>query len=283
MDHEKKKKSKLKFILKVFVATAAVLFTLLVLLVAISMHQSKKRIREIEENRKMNTENHTSDDKYENLEEKIKAETEDLVVDTYWESGRLKRKRLCIYDMEYLDKALDYKCVTFDDIEKVINANQLITPQFKDLLNEYVASVMRKYPNADLRVLYENLKTLEVVECTKDVLIEKSISIDSYGCYICRENKIYVLKDYEYQKGTWEYQVIFHEFSHCLRTAVWDKEGTEIKVQAEGLNFSNLTTAEALNSLFTVSLFDYEERDIAYQLQSNYHKVMIDSMDNYTL
>ena len=41
--------------------------------------------------------------------------------------------------------------------------------------------------------------------------------------------------------------------------------------------------SEALNSIFAVSLLGYEEKDVAYQLQSNIHSVMLDSMDNYSL
>ena len=51
----------------------------------------------------------------------------------------------------------------------------------------------------------------------------------------------------------------------------------------EGQTFNNEITSEALNSLFAVSLFDYEEDSIAYQLQSNYYKIMLDCMDNYDL
>ena len=50
-----------------------------------------------------------------------------------------------------------------------------------------------------------------------------------------------------------------------------------------GVSLSLVTVDEALNSVFAVSLFDYEERDIAYQLQSNYCTIMLDCLDNYSL
>lgn len=211
----------------------------------------------------------------------IKTPPDELVVDTYLESDWLSYK--FIYDMEYLDKVFDYDNVSIDQVKSRIQGNNHISEKFKNLLYEYCDSLISKYPNIELRVLYENLKTLEVVECDKLELVRHSLSMDSYGCYVRSENKIYVLKDYDYVKGTWPYQVIFHEFNHCLRTGDWIINDTRIKVQVEGQNFSNTITAEALNSLFTVSLFDYDELDIAYQLQSNYHKIMIECMDNYTL
>lgn len=206
---------------------------------------------------------------------------EKLEVETYLESEWLDY--LYIYDMDYLGKVLNYDSVSVQEIHRVIDGNNKISERFVPILHEYVDAVATKQPKAELRVLYENLKTLEIVECDKQELMLNSLSVDSYGCYIRTENKIYVSEDYEYKKGTWEYQVIYHELSHALRTGFWDTEDKEIRVQCEGLTMSGVTTAEALNSLFAVSLFDYEERDIAYQLQSNYHSIMIECMDNYEL
>lgn len=274
----------IKLIPKVLIGTAAVTLSFITLVTSISMYNSQKRIKEFLEN--YNASNKTITEKdFENYiaynYDEIEKNNEDLIVDTYLESDRLKY--LFIYDMDYLDKALNYDNVCLEDFNNVINSNNKISEKFKKILYKYCENVTTKYPDIELRVLYENLKTLEVVECDERELLKKTLSIDSSGCYIRTENKIYVPKDYEYKEGTWDYQVIFHEISHCLRTAVWEKDETEIKVQVEGQNFYNTITSEALNSLFTVSLFDYEEKDIAYQLQSNYHKIMIDSMDNYSL
>ena len=62
-----------------------------------------------------------------------------------------------------------------------------------------------------------------------------------------------------------------------------DENGIRVSIQFMGLNYYDIPNAEALNSLFAVSLFDYEERDIAYQLQSNTHQLILSCMDNYSL
>lgn len=277
-------KDKIKIVPKIIIGGVAVLLTSTILMTIIEMYNSQKRTNNINFNVSqseiLNDEDIMNYISYSDDKE-VSNSNEELIVDTYLESEWLNY--LYIYDMAYLDKALDYNNVTLNDLNNAIKNNPRISNTYKNLLYEYCASLCKKYSNIELRVLYENLKTLEVVECEKGELVKKSLSIDSYGCYIRTENKIYVLKDYEYQKGTWAYQVIFHEFSHCLRTGVWDKDGKRIKVQIEGQNFNNTITAEALNSLFAVSLFDYKENDIAYQLQSNYHKVILECMDNYDL
>ncbi len=279
-------KEKIKIIPKVIIGGVTVTLTLSMIMTGLSMYNSHQRVSEFEQ-RYAQTHVLTaeevqsyisSDDLNQAESEKDKAQ---LVVDTYLESDWLKY--IYIYDMDYLDHAFEHKDITLDMLYQVIESNSSISDKFKDLLYEYCDSLVKNYPDANLRVLYENLHTLEVVECDQYELTQAALTVYASGCYIRTENKIYVLEDKEYEKGTWDYQVIFHELSHCLRTGVYDIDGTNIKVQVEGQNFSNTITAEALNSLFAVSLFDYEENDIAYQLQSNYHKVIIDCMDNYDL
>ena len=189
-----------------------------------------------------------------------------------------------IYDMAYLDNILNYKSVTLNDLNSVIDSNPNISPKYKALLKSYCKDVTSKYPNIELRVLYENLKTLEVVEKDKIGLSIAAGNADSYGCYKKTENKIYVPVGQDYEYGSWPHQVLYHEFSHCLRTGNWDRDGKMYRVQACGNNLNNDMLEEALNSVFAVSLYNYEERDIAYQLQSNYNKVMIECLgSSYTM
>lgn len=277
------KKKKIKMIPKIIIGGATVVLSAALLTTMVSMYESQCRLKQFDNNTTSITQTQYLSSANDNLSlnDNSTEEKEDLVVDTYLESDQLNY--LFVYDMDYIDKVFDYANPSAEQLKEVVKNNQNISSDFKDLLYEYCDAVCDKYPDIDLRTFYENLKTLEVVECTDSELVGKTLSTDSYGCYVRTENKIYVKKDYKYEKGTWPYQVIFHEFSHCLRVGNWNIDGKKINVQVEGQNFSNTITAESLNSLFAVSLFDYDELDIAYQLQSNYHKVMIDCMDNYKL
>ncbi len=122
---------------------------------------------------------------------------------------------------------------------------------------------------------------MEVVEHSRHELAFDALSLSSYGCYKPAENKIYVNSDYEYVPGTWEYQVVMHEFGHAARTLIRTTDDASVSVR---FSSGNLTIPEeALHSVFTVSLFDYEERDIAYQLQSNMISVMVECLEDYSL
>lgn len=269
---------KVKFIPKVLIGGVAVTLSLSLFSLGLGINANYKNIEEIES---YTTSTEAQVIEYISLDEETKDVDKGLQVDTYLESDSPKYKY--IYDMDYLNKVFNYDNVSIDEVKDVIKNNDKISDKYKNLLYSYCDALINKYPNIELRVFYENLKTLEIVECNKEELATYSLSNISYGCYNRNENKIYVLEGYDYQYGTWAYQVIFHEISHCLRTRKTNDGEEEIKIQAEGKNFSNTITNEALNSLFAVSLFDYEEKNVAYQLQSNYFSIMLDVMDNYKL
>lgn len=211
----------------------------------------------------------------------VEDSPEPLNVDTWSEFSLGRSRTLCIYDADYLDRFFDYDSVTAEETKQTVLSNPAIGSKYRDLLCWYIDAIAEKYPEADLRILQYNLQTLEVVELESFDLALQTLSMDSYGCYKPEDNKIYVNRDYEFEPGTWEYQVIIHEFGHATRTIQRNSEELDLYV-----NFSSEyeeIPEEALNSLFTVSLFDYEERDIAYQLPSNLFQVMLECLDDYSL
>ena len=212
----------------------------------------------------------------------VDSDTE-FTVDTYEKMDAIKS--LFIYDSDYLDLYLDTKKdITIEEFSNIINSNYNISDYYKKIIYEFCEDLITNQPKAERRILYENLKTLKIVECDNvNELAVHSLSYDSLACYLRDENTIYVLKEYEYKKGTWEYQVLYHELCHAARS-IWKEEGENtIRIQSGGPNFKSTITDEALNSIFSISLFDYEEKNIAYQLQSNIIKVLVDNMDNYEI
>lgn len=193
------------------------------------------------------------------------------------------KTRLEIYDMDYLDMVFETDVIDINTISDIINGNDFIPDNFKPLLLEYSEKLISKYPDIDLRVFYNNLKDLRVQVCDKDEIIRRTGITNSFGFYSRDVNEIYILDDIDYYNNEWAHQVIYHELSHCLRVGKYYMDDLTVKVFPEGPSFNNEITSEALNSLFAVSLFDYEEDVIAYQLQSNYYKIMLECMDNYNL
>ena len=167
-------------------------------------------------------------------------------------------------------------------IREVIQNNNNIPQKFKEMYLILANNLEAQYPNMDLRVWYENLKNMKILEVDEMTMKVKAISVNAYACYRKDENTIYTVKDYEYTPGTWEYQVIMHEMCHPIRSGFFQRGDQEIRVQFENRSGEGVIIEEAMNSLLALRSYDQNERDVAYQLQSNMIEVIVDSMDNYT-
>ena len=67
-----------------------------------------------------------------------------------------------IKNSDQLTKALNYKTVTKADVIKVINENDKISDFYKKHIIIFLEYMNEKYPNTDMRIFYENMKTLEI-------------------------------------------------------------------------------------------------------------------------
>ena len=214
----------------------------------------------------------------------VEDSSEPLVIDTY---SRGYGGNVYVYDSEYLDMIFDYDSVTPEKLKQTVAINEGIPEKYKELVDTYIDRVVAVYPEADLRPFEFNLRTLKMFEVGSKDMILKGASVNTVACYIQSENCVYLMEGIDCKPGTWDYQVLFHELSHALRSMnhCESVEGKERKLRYSTSSYDNMNIIanEALNSLFAVSLFDYEERDIAYQLESNMVAVMIECMDDYTL
>lgn len=215
------------------------------------------------------------------VEEQFQEATAPVEADTFVEFEHTKR--LGIYDMSSLGMVLDYDYATFGQLHTDIDANAGIPASYKPVFHEYCDALQATYPGIELRVLHENLKSLRVVEYSREELQKLTKVDNSYGCYNCANNAIYVRDDLIFSKGTWAYQVMFHELSHCLRTHSREVDGWKVIVESCGPSYNGGVCEEALNTLFAVSLFDYEEDMLAYQLQSNCYGILVECLDDYSL
>ena len=227
-------------------------------------------------------------------EEVEETQKKDVIESLYEESEKKKENfevedmiqgfhRIIILDSSRLDEAFGYKKedVTYDKIRQTINSNNSIPEKFKTMYIELANNLEREYPNMDLRVWYENLKTMKILEVDEMDMKLKAVSASAYACYRKDENTIYTVKDYKYEPGTWEYQVIIHEMAHPIRSGFFKIGSEEVRVQFTDKSGDGVIIEEALNSLLSLRSYDKSERNIAYQLQSNMLEMIVESLDNY--
>ncbi len=205
---------------------------------------------------------------------------EKVSVDTYQKSQF--GNDVYVYDMSYLTDEYASDAV-FDTLRQTVQNNAKINAKYKAFLQTYIDDLEKNNPDVDVRAFNENLKTIEFIECNKTKLSIKSFSTDSYACYRKDENKIYLLENQDFINDAWAHQVIYHEISHALREARWEKNNQSIRVKFSDSSGYGDIIEEAMNSVFAVNLYDKQENDIAYQLQSNYIKLILSLLDNYNL
>lgn len=213
------------------------------------------------------------------LYKEIEKETENFKIDERQDGLSTIR----IFNSEELDDVFENKKedITYDDIINDINNNPNISDKYKQIYLELINNYKEKYPTIDLRILHHNLQTLAIAELDERDMKIKARSIDACAVYRVDENTIYVAKGCQFEKGTWDYQVITHEMGHTfreLKTTIGDKK---VRCQFESISGHGTIVGEAMNSLMTLRSYDTEEKDIAYQLQSNMNELMVESMDNY--
>ena len=187
-----------------------------------------------------------------------------------------------VYEEEDLHLALEIDYASADMCIEAIHANDKIEDRFKTFFCDFVERIEKTYPGLNLAILYQNLQTLDVKELNATDYLFESLSYDSLGCYSSRKNTIFIPEGTEYIEGEFGFQVLVHEFCHAARIAEYETENKKCRFDYyEGSD--NLLLSEAMNSAFSCSLLDYYEWNIAYQVPSNYLRIMLECMDNYTL
>lgn len=187
-----------------------------------------------------------------------------------------------VLDSSELYRAIDDVNISYEQCIQIISDSKTIDDKFKPYFIDFIERIHNKYPDVNLDILYHNLKTLVVNEVGRSDYFMKSHSTTSSGCYRLDENAIYIPKGTVYKEGEWGFQVLIHEFCHVLRCSWFDANGNHYKLVFGGLE-SNSLLGESMNSVFSCSLLNYYEKDIAYQIPSNYLRIMIECMGNYNL
>ena len=288
-NHNQERKKKL--VPKIWIGTSLVTLSLSLLLVLNTWHSTRIDLSSDAKPVTMYTDSISYDNVMEIEKDETQKEIEKILQDIERQQDRFEVEKetdamfsRIIYDNSALDDALGYpkEEITYDTIRETIQNNPNIPNRFKELYILLANNLEKQYPTMDLRVWYENLKTIKINEVSEMEMRIKCVSTTAFACYRKDENAIYTVEGYDYVPGTWDYQVIMHEMCHPIRSAFIPREDKEIRVQFQNSSGNGTIIDEAMNSLLSLRSYDPDEKDIAYQLQSNMIEAMVDSMDNYT-
>lgn len=119
-----------------------------------------------------------------------------------------KKENIEIKDIKQLDDLLGYEEVSLEEIYLAIDSNNKISDEYKSKIHKYVNHLIKKYPNTDLRILYENIKTIEILEKDSNYFEERNMSNVS-GLYDIKLNQIVI-------RETSTDTTLYHELSHVV-------------------------------------------------------------------
>lgn len=72
-----------------------------------------------------------------------------------------QKEQILITDLQQLDEILGYKSVAVDEVHRAIDANESIPYLYKVKTHLFLNIFMNKHPDWDLRIFYENIKTID--------------------------------------------------------------------------------------------------------------------------
>ncbi len=121
-----------------------------------------------------------------------------------------------------LNEYLGYRKISVDELFSAIDENDSFNERQREITKNIITEKLKLNPNMDLRLFYENVKTLKIVMSSRKEL-EERFNEKMDGCYMPSENTIY-LTDTDYDLES----TFAHEISHVMHGYWRDQDGVVI-------------------------------------------------------
>ena len=178
-----------------------------------------------------------------------------------------------------LDEILGYTSVSREEIMEAINNNPNLSEDYKILVRNLVNKYLEVVPNADLRIFYENIKTLKIIEVPEEK-VQEVIEENAVGSYNSYENQISL-------KDEISLETIYHELAHVIESYCKILDNNVMLLRSS----ENRALNEAMNTkivelLTSDSSYYYEKAVLNYLLSfvdytlEDYNKYGIDELIN---
>ena len=167
--------------------------------------------------------------------------------------------------------------VTLEDIKNVLKTNNKISQEYKDFIIQYVKDWLSLYPDSDFRLLYHNLKTLQIKVCTENEMMTTTLSTGAAACYVSAENTIYLLEGSDFSRESDNYIILTHELTHCARSAMFkNADGYEISVDYHEKYNMGTYAEEGIITDIVYEMQGLNKRADFYPFQSSCYRIIMD-------
>ena len=173
-----------------------------------------------------------------------------------------------------IDSYFANESVTREMVIDAINGNENLSDNHKEIAVKALDNILELDPNANLRIYYENMKTIKVISLTEKE-IRKMFNEYIDGCYSIEDNIIYV-------SDNMEKYVLYHEFTHAFHNLfIRDKEQSIAAYETGAHSFE-----EAMTNIIVFNKWDEVKGDFTnglppYYQEVNVVKFLMSSTDNF--
>lgn len=193
-----------------------------------------------------------------------------------------KSNLITVSDSKSYSEIFDFEKPTVEDLISAINSNDNIPDKYKEYFIGLVTDYLTLYPETDFSLLYYNLFTLRINECTPNVIQSKTGSSTTSACYVINENQIYINQNTNISnRSNDDWIILGHEFLHAAKSAILYDPNSNYKfmfVFFENSSFG-FYTEEALNTYFMYEVQGLNYGSIHYTIASNYYRVILDCLE----
>lgn len=163
-----------------------------------------------------------------------------------------------IYYPQDLDKVLGYTSITIEEIEYAINNNGSLPNNYKEIATDIIHAINNNYPEIDLRIFYERIKSLNVNQISSEEIQEKynqaAVGANNHSAI----NTINAPADAS--RG-----LIAHELCHCLNYIYQEINGKRVvKSTGQGHALDEAQTCEIASLVSDAGAYTKERALLRY-------------------
>ena len=160
------------------------------------------------------------------------------------------KEMIYVCDNEEVREYLDYDSVSFDEVKNALYENEKINDFYKEQISIFIATLEEKVPNIDLTCFYENLKKLNMVELSKEEMIERrGKGVAAYTAPTATETTIFILDTSK------DLSTISHELLHLFNYLILETDQYVVMRTYEDQNGKGNSWSEGLTEWLNLLLF----------------------------
>jgi len=201
--------------------------------------------------------------------------------DLNWKYDYYKERNVTyVCDSNAYEKVFGYSKPTKEELIEILNQNDKIDPQTKEVIEDFLNKWFELWPESDFSVLKHNLSDMEIIKISEEELYQLTHTPSIVACYSQKYNDIYINNNSDYlNKNSEDYIIFIHELIHACRNTHIIENSTETIAAFHKIDEMGLYDDEALVNVFAKKIQGNTVDLSTYPLQTNYYDIITNAID----